>query len=145
MRKTASALIATRRIALAVALGIVVCAAAPSGDALPRRGLLGVSTVDAPGGVTISAVIPSLPGEAAGLRRNDFIVSVDGALVGTVAQFLTKLRRPAGQPVSLGILRDGKRMTVHAVLSEATRRKAIPRSIRATTPSRSTTACGARS
>jgi uncharacterized protein len=28
------------RIALAVALGVAVCAAAPSGDALPRRGLL---------------------------------------------------------------------------------------------------------
>jgi uncharacterized protein len=89
------------------------------GDALPRRGLLGVSTVDAMGGVRITAVIPSLPGDVVGLRPNDFIISVDGALVGTVAQFLTKLRRPGGQPVSLGIMRDGHRVTAHAVLSEA--------------------------
>ena len=119
MRSPTFPALALRRIAVAVALGIVVCAAAPGGDALPRRGLLGVSTVDAMGGVRITAVIPSLPGDVAGLRPNDFIISVDDGLVGTVAQFLTKLRRPGGQPVSLGIMRDGHRITVHAVLSEA--------------------------
>ena len=108
-----------RRIAIALALGLAVCAAAPSGDTLARRALLGVSTVDAAGGVKINAVIPSLPGEAAGLRPGDFIVSVDDAPIGTVAQFLTKLRRPAGQPVSLGIMRGGQRMTVKTALSEA--------------------------
>src|ERR1700676_196378 len=101
---------AFRRIADVVALGLALCAAAPGGDALPRRGLLGVSTVDAMGGVRITAVIPSLPGDVAGLRPNDFIISVDDGLVGTVAQFLTKLRRPGGQPVSLGIMRDGHRV-----------------------------------
>jgi pimeloyl-ACP methyl ester carboxylesterase len=119
MHKTGFRPLAIRRIALAVALGIAACGAAPGGDALPRRALLGVSTIDAPGGVMINAVIPSLPGEAAGLRRNDFIVSVDDAPIGTVTQFLTKLRRPAGQPVTLGIVRDGKSITVHAQLSEA--------------------------
>ena len=119
MRTTGFWPLAFRRIAVAVGLGVVLCAAAPVGDTLPRRGLLGVSAVDAVGGVRINAVIPSLPGDLAGLRADDFIISVDDAPVGTVAQFLTKLRRPAGQHVSLGIMRDGKRRTVHALLTEA--------------------------
>jgi pimeloyl-ACP methyl ester carboxylesterase len=108
-----------RRVAVALALIVTVSAAAPSGDTLARRALLGVSTVDAVGGIKINAVIPSLPGARAGLRADDFIISVDDAPVGTVAQFLTKLRRPAGQPVSLGIMRGGQRITVNTALSEA--------------------------
>jgi pimeloyl-ACP methyl ester carboxylesterase len=119
MRLPPSLPLAFRRIAAAVVLGAVLCAAAPAGDALPRRGLLGVSTVDGTGGVTINAVIPSLPGEAAGLRRDDVITTVDGTRVATAAEFLTKLRRPGGQAVSLGIVRGGSPMTVRVVLTEA--------------------------
>jgi pimeloyl-ACP methyl ester carboxylesterase len=112
---------AWRRVAAAVAFGALLCAAAPPGDSLPRRGVLGVSAVDRSGGVTIAAVIPALPGEAAGLRRDDVIASVDGAHVATVAEFLAKLRRPGGQPVSLGIVRGGSPMTVRVVLGETAR------------------------
>jgi pimeloyl-ACP methyl ester carboxylesterase len=110
---------ALRRIAVALVLGVAVCAAAPSVDTLARRGILGVTTVDAAGGVRINAVIPSLPGDVAGMRPDDFIISVDDAPIGTVAQFLSKLRRPAGRPVSVGIMRGGQRITVRAVLTEA--------------------------
>ena len=109
------------RIAIVAALATLVCAAAASAsDTLPRRGLLGVSTTDANGGgVTINAVLPSLPGEAAGLKPGDVIASVDGTPVANNAEFLVKLRRPGGQPVVLGITRAGSAMPVRVVLAEA--------------------------
>jgi pimeloyl-ACP methyl ester carboxylesterase len=121
MRIPAVWLSPTRRIAAAVVFGAILCAAAPPGDPLPRRGVLGVGAVDGSGGVTINAVIPSLPGAAAGLRRDDVIASVDGAPVANVAEFLPKLRRPAGQAISLGIVRGGSPLNVRVVLREAAR------------------------
>jgi pimeloyl-ACP methyl ester carboxylesterase len=108
-----------RRVVTAVALGAILCAVAPSGDALPRRGLLGVSAVDGAGGVTVNAVIPASAAEAAGVRRDDVIASVDGARVANAAEFLAKVRRPGGQPVTLGIVRGGSPLTVRVVMREA--------------------------
>jgi pimeloyl-ACP methyl ester carboxylesterase len=116
---SAATSLALRRVGAALAFGAVLCAAAPTGDALPRRGLLGVSAVDGAGGVTVNAVIPSSAAEAAGMRRDDVIASVDGARVANAAEFVAKVHRPGGQPVSLGIVRGGDPLTVRVVLNEA--------------------------
>jgi hypothetical protein len=108
------------RIALAFVLGSLICNAATARDALPRRGILGAGTSNAEGGgVTITAVLPSLPAAAAGLQRGDVIKSVDGAPVADTADFLKKLRRPGGRSVALGIVRGGSAMTLTVVLAEA--------------------------
>ena len=59
--------------------------------------------------VTISSVIPGTPAEAAGLKRGDTIVAVNGASMqgDTVDQVVAKVRGPEGQPVTLTIQRAG--------------------------------------
>jgi S1-C subfamily serine protease len=107
------------RIAAAAILCILLGSVAAASDVLPRRGILGVGTADTNGAVTITAVLPSLPGATAGLQRGDVITSVDGVPVANNADFLKKLRRPGGQAVELGIMRAGTAMTVRVVLLEA--------------------------
>lgn len=89
--------LASFRIRAAFALAAVLCtaAAASASDSLPRRGLLGVDTTDAKGGgAAITAVLPSTPGEAAGLKAGDVITSV-GTPVANTAEFLAKRAVPA--------------------------------------------------
>lgn len=103
-------------IALATAAG----PAGAAGPALSRHGVLGVSTSDAKGGgAAILTVLPGSAGGAAGLRPGDTIASVDGTTVANNREFLAKLRRPAGEPVELGIVRGGTASTVRAVLNPA--------------------------
>jgi alpha-beta hydrolase superfamily lysophospholipase len=108
------------RAAVVLVLGAILCAAASASETLPRRGILGAGTANAEGGgVTITAVLPSLPAATAGLLRGDVVKSVDGAPVADTADFLKKLRRPGGQAVTLGITRGGAAMSVRVVLVEA--------------------------
>jgi pimeloyl-ACP methyl ester carboxylesterase len=107
------------RIAATLILFVALAVAATARDALPRRGILGVSTTDTSGAVTISAVLPALPGALAGLQAGDVIATLDGTPVPNVADFLTRLRRPAGQTVALGIKRGGDTMAMRVVLAEA--------------------------
>jgi alpha-beta hydrolase superfamily lysophospholipase len=110
-------------VVIAVVLATLVSiTAAFASDTLPRRGLLGVSTADAKGGgVSVLGVLPSLPGEAAGIKPGDVITSVDGTPVANTAAFLSKLRRPGGRPVVLGIARGGTALELRAVLAEASK------------------------
>jgi alpha-beta hydrolase superfamily lysophospholipase len=108
-----------RAVAACAVLVLLGSAFASAAGTLPRRGILGVGTADTNGAVTITAVLPSLPGAQAGLQKDDVIVSVDGAPVANSADFVRKLRRPAGQPVTLGIKRGGTAMTLRPVLFEA--------------------------
>lgn len=98
---------------------ILATSTVAASETLARRGILGVSTIDSKGGVSIAAVLPSLPGEAAGLRRDDLIGTVDGAVVANNADFLKKLRRNAGETVTLGITRAGSPLTVRVTMAEA--------------------------
>jgi len=109
-----------RAAALAFVLLAFLGAAAPVRDTLPRRGILGASLANAEGGgVTITAVLPSLPAAAAGLLPRDTIKRIDGAPVADVPDFLKKLRRPAGQPVVFGVSRGNDTTSVRVVLAEA--------------------------
>ena len=95
-----------------------------------RRGGLGVSLVDLTiefqdvlnyhaSGVRLESVLPGSPAEAAGLRRNDIIASVDGQPVRNRESFraLAHAKSPDEQVV-LGIWRDGERLSIAVILSE---------------------------
>jgi membrane-associated protease RseP (regulator of RpoE activity) len=57
-------------------------------------------------------------GEAAGIREGDLVVAIDGRIVNTVDDLVTRLRRLGpGDNVSLRIVRDGKLMTANTVLA----------------------------
>jgi alpha-beta hydrolase superfamily lysophospholipase len=99
---------------------VMICAAfVRAAETLPRRGLLGVATDDSKGALTVVAALPSLPAAAAGVQKGDVIATVDGAPVKTNAEFVQRVRRPGGQPVTLGIVRNGTPLTLRAVLVEA--------------------------
>ncbi len=56
------------------------------------------------------------PAKNAGIRANDKIIAIGGKAVHTWAQLGTAIRaQPAGQPVSVTVLRDGKRLTLTVV------------------------------
>ncbi len=93
-----------------------------------REGYLGISVSDLParegapegssGGVTVTAVEPGSPGERAGVRRGDQIVSVDGFEPSSAEEFRFRIRDLAiGQAARLELGRNGGRVsaTVTAV------------------------------
>ena len=93
-----------------------------------REGYLGISVSDLParegapegssGGVTVTAVEPGSPGERAGVRRGDQIVSVDGFEPSSAEEFRFRIRDLAiGQAAKLELGRSGGRVsaTVTAV------------------------------
>src|SRR5215472_15473721 len=98
--------------ALTVLIAGVTWAAA-SADApgpaaqLPRRGVLGASLKEDSGAVVVLAIIPGSPAAGAGLQVGDKMLAIDGVPTPTIAVFLSKLKRPAGQSVDLTIERDG--------------------------------------
>jgi membrane-associated protease RseP (regulator of RpoE activity) len=77
------------------------------------------------GGPEVARVEPSLDGDAspaaaAGLRRGDVFVEVDGRPVGAYRSFLDYVDSHVGEELDLTVIRDGERVTVEAtpVLSE---------------------------
>ncbi len=94
-----------------------------------RRGLLGVSivtltselaeTLGLPNrrGALVTAVNPGSAAEIAGIRIDDFIVSIDGRPIDDSDELRNTigLMRP-GQQVEVGLIRDGRSTTVDAVL-----------------------------
>ena len=58
----------------------------------------------------------SAPAKTAGIRANDKIIAIGGKPVHTWSQLGTAIRaQPAGKPVSVTVLRDGKRLTLTVV------------------------------
>jgi len=96
-----------------------------------RRGHLGVvgqdltnELADAFGldvtqGVVVAQVVPDSPAEEAGIRERDVIVGVNGEKIRDFAGLANAigLRKP-GEEVEVTLIRDGKRKTVTAELSE---------------------------
>lgn len=70
-----------------------------------------------PDATVISSVIPNTPAQEAGLMRGDKIVAVDGTSTSgqTLDQVVTRVRGPAGQPVTLTIERSNTTFDVTIV------------------------------
>lgn len=91
----------------------------PVRDAMVRTGRparpprLGIRAVGIDGGIGIAGVSPVGPAHAAGLRPGDVIVRLNGERVADVGAFYRRLwAEPVGQPLELGVWRDGAIETV---------------------------------
>lgn len=76
----------------------------------PARPWLGLFGAEINGRVTIAGIIPGGPSEKAGLELGDVVVSVGDSEPGDLATFFRAVWKagPAGSPIALRILRDGR-------------------------------------
>ena len=97
-----------------------------------ERGVLGITIqnltpeiakqlgVSQPSGVVVNQVLPGSAADKAGLKPGDVIVSVDGQPVGSNSELQSVIGvMRVGTAVSLGVVRNGKSMTVQATISKA--------------------------
>ena len=76
--------------------------------------------LDRPAGALVSSVVANSPAEQAGLRRGDVILSVDALAVDDPEAFGFRLgTRELGGAAELGVLRDGRRMSLRVRLAPA--------------------------
>jgi uncharacterized iron-regulated protein len=106
----------------ALGLGGVLAAQAPvpppgCGPA-PAGARLGVYLESADGAVWVRQVAPGSAAAAAGLRPGDRIVSVNGEPVQRAGQVIRRVaHQPAGMPLRLTLLRNGRTLTLTLLLS----------------------------
>lgn len=92
-------------------LGVIVLNITPD----LARGL----DLDPPSGVLIMQVLPGSAAEVAGLQPRDVIVAMNGVEAANLAALRSQIELlPPGEMVSLEVVRDGKQITVSAVLDE---------------------------
>jgi hypothetical protein len=85
----------------------------PSG---PKLRFMPAYSEDGKEGVLIEAVVDNGPAHKAGLREGDRIVELAGKPVKNLQAFMVLMRsQKKGQPVEIGFLRNGKKMTVKAI------------------------------
>jgi pimeloyl-ACP methyl ester carboxylesterase len=100
---------------------LLLSAAAPVGDPLPRSVALGVAGTPQPaGGLRVERIVPALTAQAVGLREGDVLLEVNGTPVAdmpAVARAAGTLK--AGAPLTLTVVRDGRRQQLSG--------KALPR------------------
>lgn len=76
---------------------------------------VGLTPVEQRRPLQVLDVEPDMPGYKAGLRAGDAIQTVDGIPYHSLASVSLFLQQDAGRPVTLGILRNGKPMTLTVV------------------------------
>src|ERR1051325_3536314 len=75
----------------------------------PRRAWLGVFAHALEEGVVIAGVVPGGPGEVAGIREGDLIVSFDAEEIGSRRDLYTRLwRHEPGERLDIEVMRDNK-------------------------------------
>jgi serine protease DegQ len=76
--------------------------------------------VDAQRGAFVSEVLPKSAAEKAGIKAGDIITSVNDKAITSFAELRVKIgTTPPGQQVKLGLLRDGKPITVNVTLDQS--------------------------
>ncbi|HDJ1437981.1 TPA: serine endoprotease DegP [Serratia rubidaea] len=76
--------------------------------------------VDAQRGAFVSQVMPKSSAAKAGIKAGDVIVTMNGKAISSFASFRAQIGTlPAGSKMSLGIIRDGKPVTVDVTLEQS--------------------------
>ncbi|WP_455819089.1 serine endoprotease DegQ [Pseudomonas cerasi] len=102
-----------------------------------KRGQLGIKgtemtgemakafNVDVQRGAFVNEVLPQSAAAKAGIKAGDIITSVDGKAIANFAELRVKIgTTPPGQDVKIGLLRDGKPLTVTVKLDNSTQSSA---------------------
>jgi len=124
-------------------LGVVLALGLVTAEASAKGGYLGVQMQDvdellleafdldgSESGVLVTEVMDGSPAEAAGLRRGDLIVELDGEPVADGASFTRRIRRmDAGDTVEIAYLRRGDRETAEIELGARETRRTRDRSL----------------
>ncbi len=105
-----------------------------------RRGLLGVHIDDVPAkdaellglksarGVVVEQVMPDTAADAAGIEAGDVIVSLNEREIASTRDLMARVANtPAGTEVEIGIVRDGKRRNLDAVIGSQDDSPSVPR------------------
>lgn len=82
------------------------------GDALERLGVRFFRPNVPP---VVGKVVPASPGEAAGIRAGDEVVTIDGEEVATWHEFVLRVREAAGRSLRIELLRGGQVLVVNVV------------------------------
>jgi S1-C subfamily serine protease len=69
-------------------------------------------------GVLVGKVLKGLPAEMAGVEVGDLIESVDGATIEDAGDLIHALQESAGQTIQLGVVRDGRPISIDVVIPE---------------------------
>ncbi|MGE0435296.1 MAG: PDZ domain-containing protein, partial [Planctomycetota bacterium] len=78
---------------------------------------VGITGQDAEVGAKITSVVEGKAAAKAGIKANDIVISMDGVIVHSYAQFVTHIRsHRAGDTIKLGISRDRESLDVELVL-----------------------------
>jgi Do/DeqQ family serine protease len=106
-----------------------------------RRGILGIRgreltpelatifNLDSPNGAFITQVTANSAAEEAGVKAGDIIVSANNTTVNSFAELRAQVASlTIGSKVRLGIIRNGKRITLNAVLKESQQQIVSPQS-----------------
>ncbi|AHG21232.1 serine endoprotease [Chania multitudinisentens RB-25] len=76
--------------------------------------------IDAQRGAFISQVMPKSSAAKAGIKAGDVIVSMNGKAISSFASFRAEIGTlPVGSKMSLGIIRDGKPLTIDVTLEQS--------------------------
>lgn len=104
--------------------------AAPEPEDRREKGFLGVGYTRVPPllayhlgtkphtGVVVGDVWKDSPAEAAGIRRNDILISIDGETIAGTDNFVQALaRKKAGDPVKIELIQKGEKITADITLA----------------------------
>lgn len=76
--------------------------------------------VDAQRGAFISQVLPKSSAAKAGIKAGDVVVSLNGKAISSFASFRAEIgTMPVGSKLKLGLIRDGKPITVDVTLEQS--------------------------
>ena len=68
-------------------------------------------------GAYVASTVEDGPADQAGIQKGDVIVSMDGEAITTSSELIINVRsKEIGDTVELGVVRDGKQITISATL-----------------------------